>query len=390
MLKKYLYILKLKINFITTGVSDYIKNPPLSVDKLSACKKMIFIITLAAVSLPAPAYKYMRVDTDRRLNTIAFGGDAHQKDPQPILDMISDIKPDLFIYLGDNVYNDSYQIKDLQGCYNKLGSKQEFIRLKNTTDILATWDDHDYGWNDSGKDYPYKERSKQIFLDFFGIPEKGILKREGIYYSKIFSDSKHRVQIIMLDLRTFRDGLIPYKNNRSVTEGFGYKLDYSPHLNQNRTILGEEQWLWLKKQLRITADLRLIVTSTQFAVTSNGYESWANFPHEQQRMLDLIKSTRAEGVLFISGDVHYGEISMIEEQYLYKIFDITSSGITSTWPFYTPNFNRIAGPVMENNFGLITIDWDSYDPEITIQIIDVNNEVRINWEIDLSQLKFKW
>jgi len=389
LLKQFLYILRLKINVITAGISGNIKNLASSADKLSACKKMIFILTIAAVSLPAPAYKYMRVDTDRRINTIAFGGDAHQNDPQPILDMISDIKPDLFIFLGDNVYNDSYQIKDLRGCYSKLGAKPEFIRLKNTTDIIATWDDHDYGWNDSGNDYPFKERSKQIFLEFFGIPEKPVLTRKGIYYSKIFSDGKHKVQIIMLDLRTFRDRLLPYKNDKSVTNGYGYKLDYSPHQNPRRTILGEKQWLWLQNKLRIPADLRIIVSSTQFAVTHNGYESWANFPHEQQRMLDLIKSTRAEGVIFLSGDVHYGELSMIEEQYLYKIFDISSSGITSTWPFSTPNYNRIAGPVMENNFGLITIDWDSYDPEVTIQIKDINNEVRINWEIDLSQLKFK-
>lgn len=350
---------------------------------------MIITLTIAAVSLPAPSYKFMRIDTDKRLNTIAFGADAHQNEPQPLLDMISDIKPDLFIYLGDNIYNDSYRIKDLPGCYSKLGSKPEFIRLKNTTDLLATWDDHDYGCNDSGNDYLFKEKSKQIFLNFFGVPEKEILKRKGIYYSKIFSDGKHKVQIIMLDMRTFRDRLIPYKGEKAWIPGYEYRLDYSPLKREKPTMLGEKQWAWLQKQLRLPADLRIIASSTQFGVSYNGYESWANFPHEQKRMLNLLKSTRAEGVIFISGDVHYGEISMIEEEYLYKIYDITSSGITSTWPFSTPNFNRIAGPIMENNFGLITIDWDDDDPEITIQIIDVNEDVRINWEFNLSHLKFK-
>ncbi|PKL16055.1 MAG: hypothetical protein CVV49_18245 [Spirochaetae bacterium HGW-Spirochaetae-5] len=389
MLKRYLYILILKVYSITISISGNIKELTLQADKFSVYKKMIVILIIAAVSLPAPSYKYMRVDTDKRLETIAFGSCGHQDKPQPVLDLISDIRPDLFIYLGDNVYNDSYQIKDLPGCYSRLGSKPEFIRLKDTADILAIWDDHDYGWNDSGNDYPFKEKSKQIFLDFFGIPEKEILRRKGIYYSKLFTDGKHKVQIIMLDLRTFRDRLLPYKGEKAWIPGYQYRLDYSPHLNKKPAMLGEEQWAWLQKQLRLPADLRIIASSTQFGVSYNGYESWANFPHEQKRLLDLIKSTRAEGVIFISGDVHYGEISLIEEEYLYPIYDITSSGITSTWPFSTPNLNRIAGPVMENNFGLITIDWDRNDPEITIQIRDVNDDVRINWEFKISHLKFK-
>jgi alkaline phosphatase D len=58
-------------------------------------------------------------------------------------------------------------------------------------------------------------------------------------------------------------------------------------------------------------DIRLIGSSTQFSISYNGYEAWANVPHERQRMLDLIKTTKANGVLFMSGDVHYAEISKI-------------------------------------------------------------------------------
>jgi alkaline phosphatase D len=105
-------------------------------------------------------------------------------------------------------------------------------------------------------------------------------------------------------------------------------------------------------------------------------------------MTDLIKETRAEGVLFISGDVHYAEISRFSAEGLYPIYDVTSSGITSTWEFATPNDNRIDGPVMENNFGLVTIDWKETDPSITMEIHDVHGKIRISRTIRLSELKF--
>ncbi|MGB5027758.1 MAG: hypothetical protein WBO38_04595, partial [Chitinophagaceae bacterium] len=120
----------------------------------------------------------------------------------------------------------------------------------------------------------------------------------------------------------------------------------------------------------------------------NGYEAWANFPLEQKRMLELIKSTKANGVLFLSGDVHYAEISRLETDGLYPIYDITSSGITSTWSFATPNKNRIEGPVMDNHFGLLTIEWEK-DPVIRMEIIDKNKNNRIEYTINKSQIQFK-
>jgi alkaline phosphatase D len=105
-------------------------------------------------------------------------------------------------------------------------------------------------------------------------------------------------------------------------------------------------------------------------------------------MLDLIKSTRAEGVLFLSGDVHYAEISRIVQPDCYPIYDVTASGITSTWDFATPNDNRIDGPVMENHFGLLTIDWEREDPAITMQIRDNKGATKIDRKIKLSDLRF--
>lgn len=322
------------------------------------------------------------------ISRIAFGSCGHQGDPQPVLERVVEQQPDLFIYLGDNIYSDTYSMDTLRMNYGILDAKPEFQKLKASVPMLATWDDHDFGWNDSGRHYPYKEESKQIFLDFFGLADSSLQEHTGIYYSKLFENGGKKLQIIMLDMRTFRDKILPYDGSRKNDPRFNYALDYSPYSSGDSTMLGDEQWRWLEEQLKIPADLRIIGSSTQFGITHNGYEAWANFPHEQQKMTDLIRTTQSSGVLFISGDVHYAEISKLSEPGLYPLYDITASGITSTWDFATPNDNRIEGPVMENHFGLLTIDWERSDPEIKMEIYDVSGKLRVTRAIVLSELSF--
>lgn len=343
------------------------------------------------VSLAALLLSCARPDTrieQKSFTTIAFGSCGHQSDPQPVLEQVANLKPDLFIYLGDNIYSDTYSMDTLRMNYEILRAKPEFQKLASSTEIMATWDDHDYGWNDSGRHYPFREQSKDIFLDFFPVADSAIRQHAGIYHTRTLLGKKI-LQVIMLDLRTFRDKLLPYNGNRRGDARFNYTLDYSPYESADSTMMGEQQWRWLEEQLRIPADLRVIGSSTQFGITHNGYEAWANFPHEQKRMLELIRKTRASGVIFLSGDVHYAEISRITEPGLYPVYDVTASGITSTWDFATPNDNRIDGPVMENHFGLLKIDWDSDDPKITMQIHDVSGKIRIDRTIALSEISFR-
>ena len=103
-------------------------------------------------------------------------------------------------------------------------------------------------------------------------------------------------------------------------------------------------------------------------------------------MLELIKKTGAEGVVFISGDVHYSEISKLETDN-YPIYDFTSSGLSSTWKFATPNKNRIEGPVMDNHFGLITIAWDQEDTEIMMETWDIHDNQRIEYTFPLKSIQ---
>lgn len=317
-------------------------------------------------------------DTSATVTRIMFGSCSSENKDQPILTTIAGKQPDLFIYLGDNIYGDTEDMDLLRSKYARLSCKPEFQQLLGSTTVLATWDDHDYGENDAGLDYPQKEASKQIFLEFWNEPAgSSRWTHPGIYHNLELGDSAHRVQIILLDMRTFRT---PLSENTSGS----YVQDNNPA----STFLGGQQWLWLEQQLQRPAQLRLICSSTQFGTEYNGMETWANFPLEQQRMFELIRQTQAGGVMFISGDVHYGELSMHQEPQLYPIYDFTSSGLTQIDGAAANNVYRIGNAFMQRNAGMIEINWSAADPEIRMVIIDETGNEFLQQTIPLSVLSF--
>ncbi|MFZ4058652.1 MAG: alkaline phosphatase D family protein [Ferruginibacter sp.] len=332
---------------------------------------------------------YSNVHAQKSVYKIAFGSCGHQDHPLPIFDVIVQHQPNLFVFLGDNIYGDTDNMDTLKAQYAKLAAKPTYQRLKKKVPIIATWDDHDFGSNDAGRNYPFKKASKEIFLNFFNEPLHSERRQhEGIYTSYYYNCGGKRIQIILLDNRTFRADLKKYNGEFAKDERYFYTLDYAPHTTSDSVFLGEAQWKWLEGEFKKPADLRLIGSGSQFGIEYNGYEAWANYPFEQQRMLNLIKSTQANGVMFLSGDVHYAEISKLSPPNLYPIYDVTASGLSSTWLFAAPNKNRIEGPVMENHFGLLTFDCTKTDPSVKMEIWDDTNNQRIEYTVPLSQLAF--
>ena len=221
-------------------------------------------------------------------------------------------------------------------------------------------------------------------MDFWKVPaDSDRRKHEGIYGVEWLETQGHRVQLILLDTRTFRDDLI----HRSPEDTL-FKNDYVPNENPDSTMLGEAQWAWLETQLRAEADVRIIASSNQFSHTYNGWESWTNVPHERQKMIDLIKKTQANGVLFISGDVHWGEISKLEVEGGYPIYDVTSSGITETWDVIEPNANRIGQAIPQNNIGLIEISTAGDSTAIELSIYDATEKPVVQHQVKLEEISF--
>lgn len=327
--------------------------------------------------LPAPAKNPL-------ISKIALGSCASQQEPQPILHTIVADNPELFIYLGDNIYGDTKDMGELAGHYATLAARPEFAALKKSIPLLATWDDHDYGWNDAGREYPFKAESKELFLNFWREPaDTARRKRPGIYTHYHFTDpaTKRSLQIILLDTRTFRDGLTHGRLS-------SWKNDYIPNPDPAKTILGQAQWAWLKERLQEPADVRIIASSIQFCHQHNGWESWTNLPSELYKMVDLIKETRAEGVLFISGDVHWGELSVLKIKDGYPLHDLTASGLNRTWDSVEPNQNRHGEVYRKHHYGVIDIDWKLEDPTITLQVKDLEGITQVQKTVARSALTF--
>jgi alkaline phosphatase D len=314
---------------------------------------------------------------------IAFGSCMHQDKAKPVLDLASDSAPRLFAFIGDNIYGDTTDMSVMRAKYDKLDAAPEFRRLRGATTVIATWDDHDYGVNDGGSEYPMKAQVKDIFLDFWKEPADSPRRaRPGIYTSYVLDEPGGTVQIILLDNRWFRDPLDP---NNDPSQ---FKNDYRPTQDTSRTFLGAAQWAWLEEELKKPADVRIIISSTQFGHAYNGYESWTNMPHERQRMVDLIRSTGAEATVFLSGDAHWGELSRLETPNGYPLYDLTSSGITESWPFIEENTNRLGAPVAQNNYGFVEISWRESDALLTLGLVDVEGTTRVRHEVSTNELRF--
>lgn len=331
---------------------------------------------------------------DRALTRIAFGSCANQDKDQPIWEAVLATKPDLFIFLGDNIYADTRDPAVMAAKYARLAAKPGFRRLRETTPVCAIWDDHDFGENDGGADYPMKVEARRQFCDFWGEAATSPRRtREGIHAAYVFGPAGRRVQVILPDLRWNRtpiqklDG-VDYKAWSEAKKAAGTLVPgpYARNPDPAATMLGEAQWAWLESQLRQPADLRILGSSLQVLADFAGWEGWINYAQDHQRLFETIREARAERLVCISGDTHYGEISRLDVNTPYPIWDVTSSGLTEVWPVTPPNALRQGEVWRERNFGLIDIDWSTPAPKVRLEVRDEGGSPRLGVSIDTATL----
>ena len=303
----------------------------------------------------------LTIDTTQTLTVIAFGSCNKPELPQPLWDNILAQQPNLWVWLGDNIYGDTDNVKKMREMYTEQRAQPDYHRLTDSVPVIGTWDDHDYGVNDGGKEFSAKAASRDLMLDFLGVPkQRPVWHREGAYQSYTFGPEGRRVKVLLLDTRYFRDELV-------ASTQAGYR--YGP--NPTGDLLGEAQWRWLENELTTSdAQVNIIGSSIQVLAEDHGFEKWANFPQSRQRLFELINKSQAAGVVLLSGDRHVGEISRYAAPGLpYPLYDITSSGLTHVYEAADEeNRYRVSDLITVLNFGLITIDWDSEPVRVTYQI----------------------
>ena len=356
---------------------------------------------------------------ERLVSRIAFGSCSNQSAPQPIWDAVVGFNPQIFIFLGDNIYGDikqpfkmlgrertvgpwknvprflSASEQEMEAKYLKAKSNPGYARVRESAEVIGTWDDHDYGLNDAGKEFNGKETNQKLLLDFLDEPHDSPRRKQaGVYASYTYGPMGKEVKVVLLDTRYHRDPI-----------------------GSDGTILGDSQWSWLERELK-GPPTALTIIGSSIQVISNisanlqpllTMESWGLFPKERDRLFKLIADSKRGGVLFISGDVHFGEITRYDCALDYPLFDITSSGLTQAIEeivpafllpllrfvaLFTPDTMRVKGSNCEYkscvygqaNFGTIEIDWDSHPVSVKFNVRNKNGITVTGVNISLSEL----
>jgi alkaline phosphatase D len=301
----------------------------------------------------------LRVKEGARISRLAFGSCANEfqnKNPLIYSSLVS-WNPDIFIWLGDAIYADKYSfpysytptlLAAWEAKYTSFKCESDYQLLVSSTMITGVWDDHDYGINDGNKHFPLKSESKRLFLDF--LDDGSIRNHEGIYHSFAFQNLK----VILIDIRWFRD-------EKQEIDGDS---------------LGEEQWLWLERELASNETIKIIGDGLQVNTFDRfgPAERWHD--RSRERLWKLID--QYPGVILLTGDVHYGELLRIPCT-KHVFYEATSSGLTHSTSsmlgfiaslgvhlFQPFNFN-IGPKYLGKNFGTIEVDWENKEIEIAIR-----------------------
>lgn len=290
-----------------------------------------------------------------------------------IFESIHAKKPNIMIWGGDNLYLREADWDSKTGIYHRYShsrSIKEMQPLLASTQHFAIWDDHDFGPNDGDRSFYFKYETQNAFKDFWANKTYGTdsSQKEGIYSTFNWGD----VQFFLLDDRFFKS-----PNDRLTGE---------------RTILGNTQLEWLIDALSSSnASFKVIVIGGQVLNTAAKYENYETYPKEKQRLLSEIESNKIKGVLFLSGDRHFTELSKLNRENTYPLYDWTVSPLTSgVGNSYKNeiNSNRVEGSLFaQNDFGILSFSGNKANRQLKLTLFDAQGNELWNKVITKKELE---
>jgi len=324
---------------------------------------------------------------DARDITIAFGSCFFLADSNPlwgsqsyasgfeIFDAIATKKPDVMVWMGDNLYYQTPDELDPSMMAFRYRRQRTFGPLQNlltATSQIAIWDDHDYGPNDADLSYVMKGESLKLFKQYWANPSFGLPEVPGVFGYARMSD----VDIFLLDDRYYRSA-------NGLLDG------------PDKTMWGNAQLTWLKNALVYSnAPLKLIVNGTQMWNRFNHFEGFNRYVTEQKAFAAWLLDQRIEGVVFLTGDRHFSELIKIERPGAYPLYEFTSSPLTSS-PWTNPPMEEQTSPdivpgtlVFKRQFGLIRVTGPGNDRRFALESYDQKGVLQWRQEIRASDLKF--
>lgn len=280
-----------------------------------------------------------------------------------IFDTMRETDADFMVWMGDNVYFLSGEWNEYESMIDKMiiYRKEKLIRrFLNHQPNYSTWDDHDFGPNNSHGDFDNKEMTNAIFDKFWENPRVRPDSLEGIFYQFSHAD----VDFFVMDSR--------YNRVRG------------------QEMYGKAQVNWLKERLRNSdATFKFIISGTQSLPDTYG-EDWNDYPLERTDFLNFLKDEDIEGVVFCSGDTHYAELNRLERENHYSLIEITSSSLTSpTFPGAEKSNKgerEIGTFSKKKNFGHISVKGEKGNRICKIEIKDRKGKIIWTYKIHEREL----
>ena len=284
-------------------------------------------------------------------------------DRTKIFEAMAAEEKDFMIWMGDNVYYLNGEWRSPKRMHRKQLQMRRNKRLHGflkSCPQYAIWDDHDYGPNNAKGKYRYKYQSLEVFQHYWNNPYAGLDTTDGI-----FCHFQHQDAAFFL-------------------------LDGRFHAHDT-TMLGADQLAWLQQQLKqSTANFKFIVSGTQLLSNNPMGEDWGDFGRERDQLLAFLTQEQISGVIFLSGDRHYGELLRLERPSSYPLYELTSSPLTSPVnPAYTKN-NSLRQPTtltMEPNFGKVRLLGTADERRCQLALFDRSGQLLWKEEVFLSDLQ---
>ena len=251
---------------------------------------------------PATSYEYVVSTAEHRLRgafktfgegampfRVVYGSCARTGSSSPIFEEMRRLEPDLFIHMGDFHYENitANDPARFVRAYDAVLTSRTQSALYRSAPIVYTWDDHDFGTNNSDATSPSRPAALETYDAF--VPHYPLASRESI--QQAFSIG--RVRVIVTDARS---GRTPMTGDP-----------------RKRTMLGSAQLEWLERELESAKDAPLVVWVNSLPWITRGDErntdGWAPYAPERERIANhLAKLQLTERVLMLSGDAHMAAI----------------------------------------------------------------------------------
>lgn len=276
---------------------------------------------------------------------------------------------DLMLWMGDNLYFREADYASPQGMAARYWHDRALPALQpllQNTPQVAMWDDHDYGYNDSGSSFIFKDSALALFKDYWANPSYGQPDSSGTFTKVTLNDA----DFFMLDDRWWRDADLAQPD-------------------VNKKMFGDLQMRWLKNALlESAARYRIIVAGGQMLNNGDKYEGWNHYPYEQQEFLTWLVANQIPGVMFLSGDRHITELLKLDRTATYPLIEFTCSPLNSGSAKGAPNnTQRIDGTLVEQrNFCRMDFSGKGDARTLTLRVYDTQGAALWHHELGCKDM----